>query len=108
MRNWWDTLPSSSPGLRNTDRKPARTGSDSCAGGTYFHKGKLLLTGVVVPGGSLILFGCSWAILVTEFICGMNQLPRVLEDGKRQCQHRNEQEDRPERLNKATCQENIP
>lgn len=108
MRNWWDTLPSSSPGLRNMDRKPARTGSDSCAGGTYFHKGKLLLTGVVVPGGSLILFSCSWAILVTEFICGMNQLPRVLEDGKRQCQHCNEQEDRPERLNKATCQENIP
>lgn len=92
-------LPFSFPGLRDTDRKPAWTGSDSCASGTYFHKGKLLLTGVVVPGGSLILFSCSWAILVTEFICGMNQLPGVLEDGKRPCQHCNEEEDRLERLN---------
>lgn len=94
-----NTLPFSFPGMRNTDSKPGWTGSEPCAGGTYFHKGKLLLTGVVVPGGSLILLGCSWAVLVTELICGMNQLPRVLEDGKRPCQHCNEEEDRLERMN---------
>jgi len=72
------------------DRKPTLAGSYSCAVGTYLYKGKLLFTGVVVPGGSLILFCCSWAILVTELICGMNQLPRVLEGGKGHCQHCNE------------------
>lgn len=64
--------------------------------GTYLHKGKLLFTGVVVPGGSFILFCCSWTVLVAKLICGMNQLPRVLEDGNRYCQHRNEWEARLE------------
>lgn len=81
---------------------------DSRASGTYFHKGKLLLTGVVVPSGSLIFFGCSWAILVTEFICRMNQLPRVLEDGKRPCQHCNEEEDRLERLTRPYAKKTFP
>lgn len=58
---------------------------NKAAVGTYLHKGKLLFTGVVVPGGSFILFCCSWAILVAKLICGMNQLPRVLEDGNMHC-----------------------
>lgn len=46
--------------------------------GNDFHQGKLLLTGVIVSRGSFVLLRCARAVLVTEFICGMDQLPRVL------------------------------
>lgn len=55
-----------------------------CVGSVYLqpfnhsndlHQGKLLLTGVVVPCGAFILFCCAWTVLITEFICGMYQLP---------------------------------
>lgn len=64
--------------------------------GTYLHKGKLLFAGIVVPGSSFILFCCSWTVLVAELISGMNQLPRVLENGNRYCQHCSEWEARLE------------
>lgn len=65
---------------------PGTTGSSSLGAGgwgeqglgTHLHKGKLLLAGVVVARGSLVLFGCSRAVLIAELVCGVNQLPRVL------------------------------
>lgn len=51
--------------------------------GNDLHQGKLLLTGVIVSRGPLILLRCAGAVLVTEFIRGMNQLPRVLKETKR-------------------------
>lgn len=43
------------------------------------HKGKFLLGGVVVSGGSLILFSVVRTLLVGVFVCWMHQFPRVLE-----------------------------
>lgn len=52
--------------------------------GNDLHQGKLLLTGVIVTRGSFILLRCAWTVLVAEFICGMDQLPRVLKETKRE------------------------
>ena len=45
---------------------------------THLDEAKLLLTGVVVAGGSLILLGRARAVLVAELVRGVNELPGVL------------------------------
>lgn len=47
------------------------------------HQSKLLLAGVIIPRGPFILFCGSWTVFVAEFICGMDQLPRILKKTKK-------------------------
>lgn len=44
----------------------------------HLHEGELLLAGVVVARGPLVLLRRARAVLVTELVCGVNQLPGVL------------------------------
>lgn len=46
--------------------------------GPHLHEGELLLAGVVVARGPLVLLRRARAVLVTELVCGVNQLPGVL------------------------------
>lgn len=46
------------------------------------HQSKLLLAGVIIPCGPFILLCGSWTVFVAEFICGMDQLPRILKKTK--------------------------
>lgn len=48
--------------------------------GNDLHQGKFLFTGVIITCGPFIFLCCAWTVLVTEFICGMDQLPRVLKE----------------------------
>lgn len=51
---------------------------------TDLHQSKLLFTGVVVSGGSLILLRVVRTLLVGILVGRMNQLPRVLQHNKSQ------------------------
>lgn len=59
-----------------------RMGEQMWGMGTYLHEGKLLLAGVIVACGPLILLRRAGTVLVAELVCGMHQLPRVLEGGE--------------------------
>lgn len=59
--------------------------------GDDLHQGKFLFTGVIVSCGPLILLCCAWTVLVTEFICGMDQLPWILKETDRAVNRSNKQ-----------------
>lgn len=44
----------------------------------YLHQGKLLLTGVVVAGGTLILLSIVRAVLVRVLVRWVHKFPRIL------------------------------
>lgn len=44
----------------------------------HLHQGKLLLTGVVVAGGTLVLLSVVRAVLVGVLVCRVHKFPRIL------------------------------